>query len=69
MKRTEMARNEQQSANASEQVSMESIHKDFLNNKDPVIEMLIKNVINVNVDIPRVVKGDFDEDDLYQSAV
>lgn len=64
-----MARNEQQSANASEQVSMESIHKDFLNNKDPVIEMLIKNVINVNVDIPRVVKGDFDEDDLYQSAV
>jgi hypothetical protein len=69
MKRIEMARNEQQSANASEQVSMESIHKDFLNNKDPVIEMLIKNVINVNVDIPRVVKGDFDEDDLYQSAV
>jgi hypothetical protein len=69
MKRIERARNEQQSANASEQVSMESIHKDFLNNKDPVIEMLIKNVINVNVDIPRVVKGDFDEDDLYQSAV
>jgi len=69
MKRIEMARNEQQSVNASEQVSMESIHKDFLKNKDPVIEMLIKNVINVNVDIPRVVKGDFDEDDLYQSAV
>ena len=48
---------------------MESIHKDFLKNKDPVIEMLIKNVINVNVDIPRVVKGDFDDDDQYQQAV
>jgi hypothetical protein len=48
---------------------MDSIHKDFLKNKDSVMEMLIKNVINVNVDIPRVIKGDFDEDELYQSAV
>ena len=56
-----MARNDERSASASEQVSMESIHKDFLKNKDYVIEMLIKNVINVNVEIPRVVKGDFDE--------
>ena len=42
---------------------MDSIHKDFLKNKDSVMEMLIKNVINVNVDIPRVIKGDFDEDE------
>ncbi len=61
MKKLEMARNDERSASASEQVSMESIHKDFLKNKDYVIEMLIKNVINVNVEIPRVVKGDFDE--------
>jgi hypothetical protein len=48
---------------------MESIHNDFLKNKDSVMEMLIKNVITVDVDIPRVIKGDFDEDELYQSAV
>ena len=61
MKKLEMARNDERTASASEQVSMESINKDFLKNKDYVIEMLIKNVINVNVEIPRVVKGDFDE--------
>ena len=38
------------------------IEKDFKANKDAVIKMLIGNVLNVNVEVPRVVKGNFDED-------
>ena len=39
-----------------------AIEKDFENNQDAVVEMLIGNVMNVNIDIPKVVKGNFEED-------
>ena len=42
---------------------MQLIEKDFKKNKDAVIEMLIGNVLNVNVEVPRVVKGNFEEDE------
>ena len=42
---------------------MAVIEKDFKANKSAVIEMLIANVLNVNVEVPRVVKGNFDEDE------
>ena len=38
------------------------IDKDFKANKDNVIQMLIGNVLNVNVEVPRVVKGNFDDE-------
>ena len=38
---------------------MDQIHSDYKENKDDVIKMLISNVMNVNIEIPRVVKGDF----------
>ena len=41
---------------------MNAIAQDFTRNKEAVIEMLIGNVMNVNIDIPRVVKGDFEND-------
>ena len=41
---------------------MAALASDFDANKDAVIEMLIGNVMNVNIDIPRVVKGDFEDD-------
>ena len=41
---------------------MAALQADFEANKDSVIEMLIGNVMNVNIDIPRVVKGDFEDD-------
>lgn len=34
---------------------------DYNANKDAVIEMLIKNVMSVNIEIPKVVRGDFEE--------
>ena len=34
---------------------------DYEANKDAVIEMLIGNVMNVNIEIPKVVRGDFEE--------
>ena len=39
-----------------------AIESDFNNNKDDVIKMLIANVLNVNVEVPRVVKGNFEEE-------
>ena len=42
---------------------MAAIEKDFKKNKDAVIEMLIANVLNVNVEVPRVVKGNFEDDE------
>ena len=42
---------------------MAVIEKDFKANKGAVIEMLIANVLNVNVEVPRVVKGNFDDDE------
>jgi hypothetical protein len=38
---------------------MEQIEKDYLKNKDLVIDLLVKNVLSVNIEIPKVVKGAF----------
>ncbi len=42
-----------------EQIDMESIQKDYVHNKDTVVELLVKNVLSVNIEIPKVVKGTF----------
>ena len=47
-------------ANASAK-SFQAIQKDYAANKDAVVEMLIKNIMNVNIEIPRVVKGNFED--------
>ena len=39
-----------------------AIEVDYNENLDVVVEMLIGNVMNVNIDIPKVVKGNFEED-------
>lgn len=44
------------------QKAMAVIENDFQSNKAAVIDMLIANVLNVNVEVPRVVKGNFDEE-------
>ena len=40
-----------------------AIGQDYEANKDEVINMLIANVMNVNIEIPKVVRGDFEEAD------
>ena len=40
---------------------MEEINADYSMHKAEVIKMLIGNVMNVNIEIPRVIKGDFGE--------
>ena len=37
-----------------------AIQNDYQVNKEEVIKMLIGNIVNVNIEIPRVVKGDFE---------
>jgi hypothetical protein len=36
------------------------IEKDFNQNKDKVIEDLLTRILTVSLEVPRVVKGDFD---------
>jgi hypothetical protein len=42
-----------------EQREMDMIQKDFQKNKETVIDLLVKNVLSVNIEIPKVVKGAF----------
>lgn len=42
-----------------DQVDMETIQKDYLNNKETVVDLLVRNVLSVSIEIPRVVKGNF----------
>ena len=57
----EMAKDSSSSAAQAKQAEeIKQIDSDYNNNKDEVIEMLIRNVMNVNIEIPRVIKGDFE---------
>ena len=38
---------------------MDNIQKDFQKNKEAVVDLLVKNVLSVNIEIPKVVKGNF----------
>ena len=40
-------------------VTMETIEKDYAENKNRVIDLLVSNVLSVNIEIPKVVKGTF----------
>ena len=39
------------------------IEREFEDNKHKVIDLLIDNVINVDISIPRVVRGNFEEEE------
>ena len=41
---------------------MSVLNKEFEANKDPVVDMLIEHVMQVDCSIPRVVKGKFGEE-------
>ena len=41
------------------QENMDKLNQDYEDNRDEVVKMLIANIMNVNIEIPRVVKGDF----------
>jgi hypothetical protein len=43
----------------NEQKDLDNIQRDFQKNKDAVVDLLVKNVLSVNIEIPKVVKGDF----------
>jgi hypothetical protein len=38
---------------------MAKIEEDYAKNKDMVVDLLVKNVLSVNIEIPKVVKGAF----------
>ena len=43
----------------NEQRDMDNIQRDFQKNKETVVDLLVKNVLSVNIEIPKVVKGAF----------
>ena len=45
--------------NKTELVSMDTIEKDYKNNREMVVDLLVRNVLAVNIEIPKVVKGTF----------
>ena len=58
-----MKAQENQGTGTNDAEVLKQIFKDFEENKADVVKMLIGNVMNVNIDIPRVVKGDFEDED------
>ena len=44
---------------SKETVDMETIQKDYVKNKELVVDLLVSNVLSVNIEIPKVVKGNF----------
>ena len=46
-------------AGKTELVSMDTIEKDYEVNRERVVELLVRNVLSVNIEIPKVVKGTF----------
>ena len=50
-------------AAGTDETAMAAIEVDFQANKAEVIEMLIGTVLNVDQSIPRVVKGDFEDEE------
>ena len=38
---------------------MDLLQRDFQKNKDLVVDLLVKNVLSVNIEVPKVVKGNF----------
>jgi hypothetical protein len=38
---------------------IDSLQKDYQRNKETVVDLLVKNVLAVNIEIPKVVKGEF----------
>lgn len=39
---------------------MAELQKDYQRNKETVVDLLVKNVMSVSIEIPKVVKGNFD---------
>ena len=53
---------EQEHAREGDVNSMDVLNVEFEQNKATVIDLLIENCMNVDISIPRVVRGKFDED-------
>ena len=63
MKRKEIEQQLSSQGNEKEDEEiLANIEVDYNTNEDAVVEMLIGNIMNVNIDIPKVVKGNFEDD-------
>ena len=50
---------EEGQADAGREENIEALQRDYTKNKDQVVDLLVKNVLSVNIEIPKVVKGVF----------
>jgi hypothetical protein len=44
---------------ASGGADLNALQGDYQRHKEQVVDLLVKNVLSVNIEIPKVVKGDF----------
>ena len=51
---------DQEEIEAETQDDIEKIKQDYNENQEHVVEFLIDSVVNVNLEIPKVVRGDFE---------
>ena len=45
---------------SSGDTDIQHLQRDYTKNKDVVVDLLVKNVLSVNIEIPKVVKGAFE---------
>ena len=48
--------------------NIEQLQRDYTKNKEQVVDLLVKNVLSVNIEIPRVVKGVFNWEQQVEDA-
>ena len=41
------------------EADIDALQRDYTKHKDQVVDLLVKNVLSVNIEIPKVVKGTY----------
>jgi hypothetical protein len=62
-KKQELEAEEAAKGSSNDEKTYQAIAADFGANYEAVIDMLIGNVMNVNIEIPKVIRGDFENVD------
>ena len=45
---------------SAQSANVEQLQREYTKNKEQVVDLLVKNVLAVNIEIPKVVKGTFE---------
>ena len=57
---TKKIQQEGEGEQTAKETNVENLQREYTKNKDQVVDLLVKNVLSVNIEIPKVVKGTFE---------